>query len=172
MPWGLKRFQEARCLHFVTFSCYRRAPLLDTARARDIFEHTFEQTRQWYGFYVSGYVVMPEHVHLLMSEPERAKLSVALQMLKQNVARRLRSPEGRSAVAAAILRLQCLERGQEGREVALPSTEIRSNAVWCGVRRIGRGAVFVTIFQALKEWWKLSLSGRRGRENRWELWWG
>ena len=29
-----------------------------------------------------------------MSEPERAKLSVALQMLKQNVARRLRSPEG------------------------------------------------------------------------------
>src|SRR5450759_4194083 len=32
--------------------------------------------------------------HLLMSEPERAKLSVALQMLKQNVARRLRSPEG------------------------------------------------------------------------------
>jgi len=47
-----------------------------------------------YGFYVSGYVVMPEHVHLLMSEPERAKLSVVLQMLKQNVARRLRSPEG------------------------------------------------------------------------------
>jgi REP element-mobilizing transposase RayT len=37
---------------------------------------------------------MPEHVHLLISEPERAKLSVALQMLKQNVARRLRSPEG------------------------------------------------------------------------------
>ena len=50
MPWGLKRFQEARCLHFLTFSCYGRAPLLGTARARDIFEHTFEQTRQWYGF--------------------------------------------------------------------------------------------------------------------------
>src|ERR1019366_1509927 len=80
MPWGLKRFQEARGLHFVTFSCYPRAPLLGTAQARDIFEQTFEQTRQWYGFYVAGYVVMPEHVHLLilMSEPERAKLSVAL----------------------------------------------------------------------------------------------
>ena len=71
-----------------------RAPLLGTAQARNIFEQTFEQTRQWYGFYLAGYVVMPEHVHLLMSEPERAKLSVALQMLKQNVARRLRSPEG------------------------------------------------------------------------------
>ena len=94
MPWGLKRFQEARCLHFVTFSGYQRFPRLGTPRARDLFEQTFEQARRWYGFYVAGYVVMPEHVHLLLSEPERAKLSVALQMLKQNVARRLREAEG------------------------------------------------------------------------------
>ncbi len=39
---------------------------------------------------------MPEHVHLLISEPERAKLCVAQQMLKQNVARQLREPEGGS----------------------------------------------------------------------------
>ncbi len=32
---------------------------------------------------------MPEHVHLLVSEPERATLAVALQALKQSVARRL-----------------------------------------------------------------------------------
>jgi len=94
MPWGLKRYQEARCLHFVTFSCYQRAPRLGTPHARDVFEQTFEDTRKWYGFYVAGYVVMPEHVHLLLTEPERAKLSVALQMLKQNVTRRLREPEG------------------------------------------------------------------------------
>jgi putative transposase len=94
MPWGLKRFQDARNLHFVTFSCYGRAPLLSSAHARAVFERTLEQTRQWYGFYISGYVVMPEHVHLLMSEPERKNLSVALQMLKQNMAQRLRSPEG------------------------------------------------------------------------------
>lgn len=37
---------------------------------------------------------MPEHVHLLVSEPPRAPLSTMLQMLKQNVARRLRGPEG------------------------------------------------------------------------------
>src|SRR5215470_3942106 len=94
MPWRLKRFQEARCLHFITFSCHHREPLLGTARARDVFEETFEQARRWYGFYVRGYVVMPEHVHLLISEPERAKLSTALQMLKQNVSRKLRLPEG------------------------------------------------------------------------------
>ncbi len=34
MPWGLRRFQESRQLHFVTFSCYRRRPLLDVANRR------------------------------------------------------------------------------------------------------------------------------------------
>ena len=94
MPWGLRRFQQAGCLHFITFSCYQREPRLKTPRSRDIFEQNLEQVRRWYGFYIAGYVVMPEHVHLLLSEPERAKLSLALQMLKQNVARRLREPEG------------------------------------------------------------------------------
>ena len=94
MPWSLKRFQEARCLHFITFSCHHRDPLLGTPHARDVFENTFEQVRGWYGLYVRGYVVMPEHVHLLISEPERSKLSTVLQMLKQNVSRQLRLPEG------------------------------------------------------------------------------
>lgn len=92
MPWGLKRYQQARCLHFVTFSCYQRAPLLGTPAARDAFEHTLERTRVWYGFYICGYVVMPEHVHLLVSEPERTPLCTAIQMLKQNVARTLPRP--------------------------------------------------------------------------------
>ena len=38
---------------------------------------------------VYGYVVMPEHVHLLISEPERGTLPQAIQSLKQGVARRL-----------------------------------------------------------------------------------
>jgi putative transposase len=67
---------------------------LSTPHARDVFEKTFEETRQWYGFYIAGYAVMPEHVHLLLTEPERTKLSIALQMLKQNLAQRLRGPEG------------------------------------------------------------------------------
>lgn len=37
---------------------------------------------------------MRGHVQLLISEPERSKLSLALQVLKQNVARQQREPEG------------------------------------------------------------------------------
>jgi len=41
--------------------------------------------------FIVVYVVMPEHVHLLISEPKRSPLAVAIQMLKQITARQLRS---------------------------------------------------------------------------------
>jgi putative transposase len=44
--------------------------------------------RRRYGFFAVGYVVMPEHVHLLVSEPERDLLATAIQAMKQSVARR------------------------------------------------------------------------------------
>ncbi len=89
MPSGLRRFQQAGDLHFVTFSCYRRQPKLSTLLVRELFEQSLERTRRAYLFCVTGYVVMPEHVHLLISEPAAAPLAKALQALKQSVARRL-----------------------------------------------------------------------------------
>jgi putative transposase len=76
-------------MHFVTFSCYHRQPKLAFARARDAFERSLEETRRAYGLCVAGYVVMPEHVHLLVTEPATAPLSTALQSLKQSVSRTL-----------------------------------------------------------------------------------
>lgn len=53
MPSGLKRFQQAGDLHFITFSCYRREPLLGSPSARRGFELTLERVRVWYGFCVT-----------------------------------------------------------------------------------------------------------------------
>ena len=36
---------------------------------------------------------MPEHVHLLISEPQRSDLSIVIQMLKQITSRKLRDPK-------------------------------------------------------------------------------
>jgi putative transposase len=88
------RYHDSGKSHFITFSCHQRRQLLSSPNSRRIFELTLERTRKWYGIYIAGYVVMPEHVHLLVSEPERKSLSVALQMLKQTVARQLRTPGG------------------------------------------------------------------------------
>lgn len=94
MPSRLKRYQEAGHLHYVTFTCYHRNKYLNSASARDVFEQTLERVRRWYNLYIIGYVVMPEHVHLLLSEPERSSLAVALQMLKQVSSRKLHKMGG------------------------------------------------------------------------------
>ena len=91
MPLGLVRYQKEGDDHFITFSCYARQPYLNTPQARDIFLDSLELTRQRYNFDVLGYVVMPEHVHLLIGEPEDREipLSKALQSLKLSVSKRL-----------------------------------------------------------------------------------
>jgi putative transposase len=90
MAQGLVRYQQCGCFHFLTFSCYRRQRLLDNATACDVFERELEAVRIRYGFVVAGYVLMPEHVHLLVGEPIRSSLSIALQVLKQRTSRKLK----------------------------------------------------------------------------------
>lgn len=55
-----------------------------------------------YDFVISGYVVMPEHFHLLISEPRIGKLSLVMQVLKQRVSRRCRSHKRRNAGQMAL----------------------------------------------------------------------
>jgi len=50
----------------------------------------FGKVREDLGFFLVGYVVMPNHVHLLMSEPKKGTPSTVLQMLKQRVSKRVR----------------------------------------------------------------------------------
>src|SRR5271167_45188 len=90
MPKGLKRYYGKGHLHFITFSCYRRLPLLATVRARQLFVRELARARAQYGFRLIGYVVMPEHVHLLISEPRKGTPSTVLQMLKQRVSHNVR----------------------------------------------------------------------------------
>jgi putative transposase len=51
--------------------------------------------RQKYDLCIYGYVVMPEHVHMLVNEPAHGTLAQAMQSLKQSVAPRLalRAPD-------------------------------------------------------------------------------
>jgi len=89
VPRRLHRYYGAGYLHFITTSCYQRRALLGKKQNRDLFLEVLEQVRRRYRFVVIGYVVMPEHVHLLLGEPERRNPSVVMQALKQGFARRL-----------------------------------------------------------------------------------
>ena len=89
MPWGLRRFHASGQTHFVTFSCYHRRASFSTAAAREVFEAGVERVRRSFALCVYGYVVMPNHVHLLLSEPPQGTLADAIKSLKQGVSRRL-----------------------------------------------------------------------------------
>jgi putative transposase len=89
VPWGLKRFHQSGQTHFITFCCYHRRPSFTTDEANQLFEAALERVRRSYGLCVYGYIVMPEHVHLLIGEPQRMTLDVAIKSLKQGVSRRL-----------------------------------------------------------------------------------
>jgi putative transposase len=89
MPTGLKRYQTSGHDHAINFCCYEHRPYLSTPESRDLFEHSLEHTRRKYRFEVYGYVVMPDHVHLLLSEPPVEPLSKALQALKVSVSKQL-----------------------------------------------------------------------------------
>ncbi len=110
MPSNLHRFQHSGQSHFVTFGCYHRRQLLARPESRYIFECALERVRRRFDLYIYGYVVMPDHVHLLTSEPAQQLLQEALKSLKQSVFQTtaLRS---RALLAGALLRLQHTQRG-------------------------------------------------------------
>jgi putative transposase len=111
MPIGLKRHYGRGDLHFLTFSCYRRLPLLGSVRARNVFVCALGEMRKRYGFRLVGYVVMPDHVHLLISEAPKGMPSDVLKVLKQRVSRDLRRKK--RGAPAGQLSLAFAKRGEE-----------------------------------------------------------
>jgi putative transposase len=87
MPIGLKHYQTSGQDHAINFSCYHHFPYFQSHTSRDLFERSLEKTRSKYQFEIYAYVVMPDHVHLLVSEPRIEPLSKAIQALKLSVSK-------------------------------------------------------------------------------------
>jgi REP-associated tyrosine transposase len=115
MPCHLHRYYRPGHLHFITASCYQRCPLLGSQSNRDLFLQVLEQVRRRYGFVVVGYVVMPEHIHLLLSEAEGATPSIVMQVVKQIFACRL---------------LRRLRAGRNLRQGSLWITAVEEGHIW------------------------------------------
>jgi putative transposase len=89
MPTGLKRYYGAGDAHFITCGCYHRKPWLDTPARRDLFLNILEEVRRRCRFVVLGYIVMPDHFHLLIGEPQVGDPSKVMQLVKQTYAQRV-----------------------------------------------------------------------------------
>ncbi len=85
----LRRREAPGDVRFVTFSCQRRLPLLGDPATRDMFSRELAAARLSHGFQLFAWVVMPEHVHLLLRPADGATLGAALRSLKTAVAKRV-----------------------------------------------------------------------------------
>jgi len=75
--------------HEPTFSCYRRTPLLYSERAIVWLLQAIDTARRQRGFFVYAFVIMPEHVHIIIHPHEpKSEVSWFLKSMKQRVARR------------------------------------------------------------------------------------
>jgi REP element-mobilizing transposase RayT len=101
-----------------------------TALCRDRFLSILEQTRQQYRFVVVGYVVMPEHIHLLLSEPEVGTPSTVMQVLKQRTAHALYPNAGAATRASASYSQTKHSAEHSGRRASTTSTYGRRRSAW------------------------------------------
>jgi len=83
----LRRFYDANHLHYVTTSTYRRTRVFDSDRFKRKFTTSLADLRTELGFRIIGYVLMPEHCHLLLWPSESANPSQIMQRLEERVAK-------------------------------------------------------------------------------------
>jgi len=81
MPSRLERYYDTCSSHFIICSCYQPRPLLDDERIKRQFLTVLDETRRQYRFCVYGYVLMPEHFHPLISNPDVGDTGKVLQVV-------------------------------------------------------------------------------------------
>src|SRR5438270_13944683 len=84
-----QRYNDPSQPRELTFSCYRHYPLLSRDRTREWLCEAVEAARAKFGFHLWAYVLMPEHVHLLVYPGDAPdQISRFLQAVKEPVARK------------------------------------------------------------------------------------
>src|SRR5258707_1084895 len=136
MPWGLTRFHHSGQSHFVTFCCYHRHRLFTTDASCRIFESALERVRRSFRLQAYGYVVMPEHVHLLLSEPQQDTSSSGTAPLKPKEGLSgppVHPPDVRVKVATRRLGVICSVllrrsfRNESSKDMAFPHPQSRKD---------------------------------------------
>ena len=84
----MRRREAEHAIRFITFSCYQRLPLLQNDAIKTLFFDRLAWSGAQREFRLFAWVVMPEHVHLLLQpQPEVADAAQLLVHLKVGFAK-------------------------------------------------------------------------------------
>jgi len=101
----LRRWEGRNDIRYVTFSCYQQLPLLKHPKIMELFVATMVRARAKHRFELYAWVVMPEHVHVLLRPRKESTWGTVAMGWKASVARRVLS-RWRKLGAPVLQRLQ------------------------------------------------------------------
>lgn len=84
----IRHFDEPGHAHFLTFSCYHRLPLFTKDRTCNWFVETLRTAKMHHEFHLWAWVIMPEHVHLLIWPTQPNSIPDILKSIKIPVAKK------------------------------------------------------------------------------------
>lgn len=86
---GYRKFRKSLDIqgqaHYLTFSCFHNQPFLSKDRTRNWFIKSLANAKEKYSFELWAWVIMPEHIHLLVLPKENTKISHLLKAVKLSV---------------------------------------------------------------------------------------
>ena len=85
----MKRREIEGDVRFITFSCEKRLPLLGNPKVKAIITESIFVSRARFGFELFAWVIMPEHVHVLVRPRPPFLLDRALLAIKLGVSRKV-----------------------------------------------------------------------------------
>jgi len=113
----LRHYDHAGTARFITFSCYSRYPVLADPTAAAVLTKHLTVMREGHQIRILGYVLMPEHVHLVLHPSDEIQLGRVIGKLKARAAQEI---------------LHLLQTGADGipQVLTISGRGARQHAVW------------------------------------------
>ena len=133
----LKHYDNTGTARFITFNCYRNEPSLKDIRAKNILLTCLKNARDKHKFLILGYVIMPEHVHLVIHPPDGTQIGRVIGEIKSLSAREwFRTTAGKSEKTIRVFwQRRCYDHNCRTRE------SVREKIEYCHNNPVRRGLV-------------------------------
>lgn len=152
----LRHWDIPGTVRFVTFSCYLRRPYLEQPNAKQLLVEEIDRARSKHQFKIVGYVLMPEHVHLVLFPSDDMRLGLVIREIKSRSAKRYFAQSG--VAPAGVTRVFWQRRCYDHNCRSIES--VREKVRYCHRNPVKRGLV-----ESASDWEWSSYSWYRGRRD-------
>ena len=133
----LRHYDNLGTVRFVTFSTYHRKSILTKDTTRRIVIDHIDGIRRTYSLKLLGYVLMPDHVHVVIYPPDGLELGRIIGEMKSRSARAifLGHPSSNPETKKAFWQKRCYDHNCRTPETA------REKINYCHINPVRRGLV-------------------------------